>query len=183
MEQDQYPATRVLSQVLRHKPEAAGIRLDEHGWADVEELLKGMPARYPLDRETLALIVRTDEKQRYSFSEDGRRIRANQGHSVPVDVELEVAAPPAFLWHGTGAKYADAIDREGLLPQSRLYVHLSRDEETALQVGRRHGSPVLYRVDSGRMQADGIVFRLSRNGIWLVKAVPPGYLERMPGNN
>lgn len=173
---DLIKASRFLSLVLRHKPEAAGIQVDEHGWANVEQLLAGMAPRYPLTAAQLEEIVRTDEKQRYSFSEDHTRIRANQGHSIPVDVELEQLPPPAFLWHGTGEKYVPSIDVQGLLPKSRLYVHLSGDFDTAVAVGRRHGSPVVYRVASGRMQADGFAFYRSQNGVWLTKQVPPAYL-------
>lgn len=177
---DLIKASRFLSLVLRHKPEAAGIRLDEHGWADVEELLRGMAPRYPLTMDQLEEIVRTDDKQRYSFSEDKARIRANQGHSIPVDVELEQAHAPEFLWHGTGEKYTASIEARGLLPKSRLYVHLSSDEDTAVAVGSRHGRPVVYLVESGRMERDGYRFYLSRNGVWLTKAVPAIYLRRQP---
>lgn len=173
-------ASRFLSYVLRHNPQAAGICLDGHGWADVSELLRGMPPKFPLTRAQLEEIVRTDDKQRYAFSEDGTRIRANQGHSIPVDVELELLTPPQTLWHGTGEKYVASIDVRGLLPKSRLYVHLSADVDTAVRVGSRHGRPVVYRVDSGRMQADGYLFYRSRNGVWLTKQVPAEYLDRQP---
>ena len=170
-----------ISLILRHKPQVIGISLDEHGWADVQELIDGVNARggHHLDRETLEEIVRTDSKQRYSFSEDGTRIRANQGHSVPVDVELEEALPPPLLYHGTGEKYVRSIDEKGLLPRTRLYVHLSSDVETAIEVGERHGTPVVYTVDTAAMAADGYVFYLSANHVWLTKAVPPRYLSKM----
>lgn len=175
---DLIKASRFLSLVLRHKPEAAGIRLDGHGWADVEDLLVGMASRYPLTRQQLEEIVRTDDKQRYSFNEDKSRIRANQGHSIPVDVELEELTPPEYLWHGTGEKYVSSIDAQGLLPKTRLYVHLSADEETALAVGRRHGRPVVYQVASGQMARNGLVFYRSKNGVWLTGRVPPCYLHK-----
>jgi len=171
--------SKFLSMILRHKPEAIGITLDEHGWANVEELIEGMQKNRPFDRELLEEIVRTDEKQRYSFNEDGTLIRANQGHSIPVDVELPVVTPPEYLYHGTGQKYRESIDRKGLLSKSRLYVHLSGDIDTAVNVGRRHGQPVVYRVNSGRMQEDGFVFYRSVNGVWLTKAVPLEYLEKL----
>ena len=126
--------------------------------------------------EMLEEIVRTDEKQRYSFNEDKTLIRANQGHSVPVDVELEQHTPPDVLWHGTGKKYVDSIDRVGLIPKSRLYVHLSADYETAIKVGQRHGSPVVYQIDASRMSEEGYVFFRSVNGVWLIKAVPREYM-------
>lgn len=171
--------SRFLSLILRHKPETIGIRLDEHGWADVRELIAGMSKTHPIDMETLEEIVRTDNKQRYSFNEDKTLIRANQGHSIPVDVELERKSPPDILWHGTGEKYVSAIDVRGLIPKSRLYVHLSADYETAVKVGSRHGKPVVYRILAGEMEQDGYIFYQSVNGVWLIKSVPPEYMERI----
>ncbi len=171
--------SKFISLILRHKPETIGIRLDEHGWADVEELIAGIRKTRNFNREMLEEIVRTDNKQRYSFNEDGTLIRANQGHSIPVDVELKECAPPEFLWHGTGEKYVQFIERSGLIPKSRLYVHLSGDTETAEKVGRRHGEPVLFKVLSGKMQKDGYKFYLSVNGVWLTKEVPVQYLQRL----
>ena len=138
--------SRFISLILRHKPETIGIALDEHGWADVQELIRGVnrAGGHYLDMELLEEIVRTDEKQRYSFNEDHTLIRANQGHSIPVDVELEEKTPPDILWHGTGEKYVASIDAQGLSPKSRLYVHLSTDQQTARTVGSRHGKPVIY---------------------------------------
>lgn len=170
--------SKFLSLILRHKPEAIGITLDEHGWADVQKLISGIRKTRDFDREMLEEIVETDGKRRYSFNEDHTLIRANQGHSIPVDVELPVAAAPEYLYHGTGQKYEESIDRLGLIPKSRLYVHLSGDVDTAVQVGSRHGKPVVYRVASGRMEADGYVFYRSVNGVWLTKEVPAGYLEK-----
>ena len=170
--------SRCLSYVLRHKPEAIGIALDEHGWAKVTELIAGIAKTRPMDQAILEEIVRTDEKGRYSFNEDKTLIRANQGHSIPVDVELPEAEPPEYLWHGTGEKYVLSIDRTGLLPQTRLYVHLSPDAETARAVGKRHGRSVIYRVRSGQMARDGLRFYRSVNGVWLIKAVPVDYLEK-----
>ena len=112
--------SKFLSLILRHKPEAIGITLDEHGWAEVEALIEGIRKNRPFDMEMLEEIVRTDNKQRYSFNEDKTLIRANQGHSIPVDVELQEVTPPEFLWHGTGQKYVESIDCTGLIPKSRL---------------------------------------------------------------
>ena len=168
--------SKFIALVLRHKPEAAGITLDGHGWAQVDELIAGVSRRMPLTREMLEEIVRTDNKQRYSFSPDHQKIRANQGHSIPVDVELKQAVPPDTLYHGTGEKYVESILREGLLPKSRLYVHLSRDAATAEQVGRRHGKPVLFLVDAAAMVRDGYAFYLSENQVWLTREVPVRYL-------
>ena len=170
--------SKYLSLILRHKPEAAGITLDEHGWANVDELIEGVRKSRPFDMEMLEEIVRTDEKGRYSFNEDKTLIRANQGHSIPVDAELPVVAPPEILYHGTGEKYVNSIDRQGLLPRSRLYVHLSGDAETARKVGSRHGKPVIYEVLSGKMAEDGFTFYRSVNGVWLTKEVPAKYLKK-----
>ena len=170
--------SRFISMILRHKPEVIGITLDEHGWADVSELIEGVNKVHPLDMETLEEIVRTNEKQRFSFNEDKTKIRANQGHTIPVDVELEEKEPPEFLYHGTADKYVESIDCTGLEPRQRLYVHLSTDKETAAKVGQRHGKPVVYRVNSGQMAKDGYRFYLSVNGVWLTKAVPVKYLEK-----
>jgi putative RNA 2'-phosphotransferase len=126
--------------------------------------------------EMLERIVRTDEKQRYSFNEDKTLIRANHGHSIPVDVELEEKIPTEILWHGTGEKYVDSINLQGLIRKSRLYVHLSKDKETAQKVGSRHGRPVTYQVRAGRMYAGVYKFYQSVNGVWLTEHVPPEYL-------
>ena len=168
--------SRFMSLILRHKPETIGISLDEHGWADVGELIAGIAKTHEFNMDILEEIVRTDEKQRYSFNEDKTLIRANQGHSIPVDVELDEAEPPAELWHGTGEKYVTSIDGQGLIPKSRLYVHLSKDRDTPVKVGRRHGKPVLYIVKAGEMHRDGYQFYLSKNGVWLTKKVPVKYL-------
>ena len=170
--------SKFMSLILRHKPEAIGISLDEHGWADVDELIAGISRTHELNKDILEEIVRTDDKQRYSFNEDKTLIRANQGHSIPVDVELDEVKPPEELWHGTGEKYVLSIDRQGLLPKSRLYVHLSKDEETAVKVGKRHGKPILYIVKAGKMYRDGYKFYLSKNGVWLTKGVPVKYLTK-----
>ena len=172
--------SRYMCLILRHHPEVIGITLDEHGWADVEELIAGIAEKKNknFNREMLEEIVRTDDKQRYAFSEDRTKIRANQGHSIPVDVELEKKEPPEILYHGTGEKYVESIGATGLISKNRLYVHLSGDVETAENVGKRHGAPVIYRVHSGRMHRDGYEFFLSRNGVWLTKRVPVEYLEK-----
>ena len=170
--------SKYMSLILRHKPEVIGIQLDEHGWANVDELIEGISRTNEFSMEILEEIVRTDEKQRYSFNEDKTLIRANQGHSIPVDVELEEAKPPEKLWHGSAVKFEASIDGQGLIPKSRLYVHLSKDKETALKVGQRHGKPVIYIVKAGAMYEAGYKFYLSKNGVWLTKEVPAEYLEK-----
>jgi len=168
--------SKFIALILRHKPETIGITLDEHGWADVGELISGIAKQQPFDMEALEKIVATDEKQRYSFNEDKTLIRANQGHSIPVDVELEEKEPPGILYHGTGEKYKASIEETGLIPKSRLYVHLSPDKETALKVGQRHGRPVVFAVNCAEMHKDGYKFYISTNGVWLTKSVPAKYL-------
>lgn len=167
-----------ISLILRHKPDAAGIELDEHGWANVEELIEGTKSSgRKIDMDILEEIVASDEKGRYSFNEDKSLIRANQGHSVPVDVELREQEPPEFLYHGTAERFLENIQTEGLKPMSRLYVHLSEDIETATKVGKRHGEPVILQVYSGEMFKEGNKFYLSANGVWLTKFVPAKYLD------
>ena len=169
--------SKFISLILRHKPETIGISLDEHGWANVDELIAGISKTHPIDMAILEQIVAEDEKQRYSFNEDKTLIRANQGHSIPVDVELEEKQPPEILFHGTGEKFVSSINEQGLIPKSRLYVHLSKDEETAVKVGQRHGKPAIYKVKSGDMYRDGFKFFCSVNGVWLTKSVPVKYLS------
>lgn len=169
---------KFIALILRHKPEVIGIHLDEHGWANVDELIAGIAKTQEFNLEMLEEIVRTDNKQRYSFNDDKTKIRANQGHSIPVDVELTQKTPPDVLWHGTGEKYVSSIEAEGLMPKTRLYVHLSSDPDTAIKVGSRHGKPVVYEVAAKEMQADGYIFFQSVNGVWLTKQVPAKYLRR-----
>ncbi len=171
--------SKFISLILRHKPETIGISLDEHGWASVSELIEGISKKQYIDMAMLEKIVATDSKQRYSFNEDKTLIRANQGHSIPVDVELPVKKPPVILYHGTGEKYVSSIDEQGLIPKSRLYVHLSGDESTAKVVGSRHGKPVIYEIHASQMYNDGYVFYQSVNGVWLTKSVPVKYMKKM----
>lgn len=170
--------SKYIALILRHKPEVIGITLDEHGWANVDELVKGINREYAFTMDDLEKIVSTDSKQRYSFNENKSLIRANQGHSIPVDVELEEKVPPEILWHVTGVKYVDSIDQKGLIPKSRLYVHLSSDIDTATKVGSRHGKPIVYVVDTKSMYNDGYKFYLSVNNVWLTKSVPVKYLSK-----
>ena len=170
--------SKLISLILRHKPERINIMLDKHGWAKVYELVDGVAVNYPgFNIDILEEIVRTDEKQRYSFNEDHTLIRANQGHSIPVDVELEQVEPPEYLYHGTGIKYMDSIWASGLVPKSRLYVHLSGDVETAKNVGERHGKPLVFRIRSKAMHDRGFIFYKSKNGVWLTERVPMVFME------
>ena len=169
--------SKLISLVLRHHPENLGLTLDSHGWAETSALIEAINAIQPFDMQQLEAIVRTDNKQRYAFSPDRTRIRASQGHSIPVDLELTPQKPPAVLWHGTGESFVDAIMREGLKPMGRQYVHLSADPDTAVKVGKRHGRPVVFAVDAARMSGDGLLFYRSENGVWLADAVPVQYLK------
>ena len=170
--------SKFLSLILRHKPEAIGIKLDKHGWANVDELIKKMSKEKYVDKDILECIVEHDAKQRYSFNEDKTMIRANQGHSVKVDVELEEKEPPEILYHGTATKFVKGIEKEGLKHQNRLYVHLSKDIDTATKVGLRHGELVIYEVKAKEMFNDGFKFFISANGVWLTDHVPIKYLRR-----
>ncbi len=173
--------SKFISLVLRHHPEAAGITIEEHGWADVEALLAGLKRTgRTIDRELLEKIVAEDEKKRYSFDASGTRIRANQGHSIQVNLELTPIEPPEFLYHGTAFRFIGSILREGLKPMGRQYVHLSRDIETAKKVGARHGVPVILKVYSGKMYREGEHFYQSENGVWLVAKVEHKFLEKIP---
>lgn len=169
--------SQFISLILRHKPETIGIKLDKHGYAQVSELVAGVKHKYPeFNKDILVQIVETDEKQRYSFKDNGKLIRANQGHSIPVDLELKAQKPPELLFHGTSTKYLDSILKEGLIPKSRQYVHLSKDVDTAHTVGLRHGAcTVILVVSAEQMYKDGYKFYLSDNGVWLTDTVPTKY--------
>lgn len=170
-------ASKFLSLVLRHRPERIGITLDSAGWGAVDELLAAAGrSGFKLDRATLERVVAENDKRRFAFSADGQSIRASQGHSVGVDLGLTPRTPPDVLFHGTATRFMDSIRREGLKPGSRTHVHLSADEATAQAVGRRHGSPVVLRVEAGAMHRDGHEFHRSENGVWLAQAVPARYL-------
>ena len=170
--------SRFIARALRHHPETIGIKLDKHGWADVEALLNGCKAHgHDIDRAGLERIVELNDKKRFAFSEDGQRIRALQGHSIPVDVGLRKAIPPMKLFHGTIEQNEKSIWHKGLLPMKRLYVHLSPDKETAYKVGsRRKGRVIIYEVNTDAMLRDGLDFFRSENGVWLTRAVSPKYL-------
>ena len=177
---DYIKTSKYLALVLRHKPEKIGLTLDEHGWADVDELIeKTVRSGRELDRESLEYIVRTNDKKRYAFNEDHTKIRASQGHTIPVDVELEETVPPDVLYHGTAESSLPSIMDKGLLKMKRLYVHLSKDVSTAIKVGQRHGKPVVLLIDSARMYKDGYKFYLSANSVWLTEHVPAEYLQKL----
>ncbi|NTF17294.1 RNA 2'-phosphotransferase [Agrobacterium rubi] len=169
---------RTLTYVLRHAPEEIGIVLDAAGWTAVDKLLTALrKAGYDADMDKLRAIVAADSKQRFTLSDDERRIRAAQGHSVKVSLGVAAVTPPDVLLHGTAATNLDSIFATGLNPGSRQQVHLSSDVETALKVGGRHGRPVVLKVDAAAMQADGFSFFRADNGVWLTDSVPAKYLS------
>ena len=172
--------SKFLSTHLRHRPKRLGLRLADGGWVDVDALLTGCAKRgFPLSRAELVEVVARNDKQRFSFDPSGTRIRANQGHSVTVDLQLEPANPPAVLYHGTGQGAIGAILKQGLRKMRRHHVHLSADAATATRVGARHGRPVVFAVDVPAMVAAGFTFYRSANGVWLVDHVPPEYLREL----
>ena len=171
-------ASKLLSLILRHEPERVGLKLDEAGWVGVDELLKAVNRHGdPLTLEQLNHVVATNSKKCFAFSEDGRRIRANQGHSVDVDLQYPPQTPPEILYHGTASRFLDGIRKDGLKKMDRHDVHLSAETKVTLQVGGRHGKPVLLTIRAGDMHRAGHVFRCSANGVWLVDSVPPEFIE------
>ena len=164
--------SRRLSYILRHCPESIGLELDDHGYGDVQKILDALN----ITLTQLDTIVREDEKQRYSYNVDHTRIRANQGHSIPVNADLKEVQPPDILYHGTATRFVSSILEEGILSQTRLYVHLSQDKETATKVGSRHGEPYVFIIDTKQMYKDGYKFFLSENNIYLTKIIPTKYL-------
>ena len=172
--------SKFFSLILRHQPETIGISLDENGWVDVDELLsKAAQHGKSISRSLLERVVRENDKQRFALSEDGLRIRANQGHSVQVDLELKPQTPPAELFHGTVPRFLDSIREQGLVAGARQHVHLSVDRETATKVGTRRGKPVILVIDAQQMHEDGHKFYLSENKVWLADEVPANYIKPM----
>lgn len=170
--------SKYLSKHLRHSPEQIGLQLAPGGWVAVDELLAACKQHsFPINRSELNQVVATSDKQRFSFDSTGSLIRANQGHSVEVDLQLEPAIPPDVLYHGTGHGSVEAILREGLRKMSRHHVHLSTEISTAKKVGERHGRPVVFAVNAAAMSSEDYTFYCSENGVWLVDRVPPEYLQ------
>lgn len=170
-------ASRLLTFALRHDPSALSLTLDGQGYADVEGVLRGLAARgKAVSRKDLDRLVATSDKQRFAFSEDGTRIRASQGHSVPVELGYAPAEPPAVLYHGTATRFLESIRKVGIVRGQRHHVHLSATADVAVKVGGRHGTAVVIKVDAARMQADGHTFYQSANGVWLADHVPVTYL-------
>lgn len=176
-EREQRKISKFLSLILRHKPEIAGITLDRQGWADTQELLAKTPSKgFRISLEQLKEVVKNNDKKRFAFSEDFSRIRASQGHSIPIDLDLQQVEPPDILYHGTAVSNLPSIREQGIHKRSRQYVHLSVDIPSAIKVGSRHGKPVALEIRAGEMHKQGNSFFLSENGIWLTEQIPPEFI-------
>jgi putative RNA 2'-phosphotransferase len=182
---DHIKTSKFLSLVLRHAPETIHVNMDKNGWVDIQELIANanMYKNLHLTIDIIKKAVETNDKQRFIISDDGKRIRASQGHSIEVDLELENRAPPDVLYHGTAIRFLDSIMKDGLKPMRRQYVHLSRTEEIAITVGRRHGEPIVLYIDAKTMYEAGYKFYLSENKVWLVDKVPIKHIKIKEGSS
>ncbi|MCM8531968.1 MAG: RNA 2'-phosphotransferase [Lentisphaeraceae bacterium] len=170
--------SKFMSLVLRHKPQEIGLELDEQGWAEVDQLLSKMQERgKKIDRALIEEIVANNDKKRFAFSEDGKKIRASQGHSLKLDLGLEEKEPPAMLYHGTATRNLSIIQSEGLKKMKRHHVHLSSETKTAMNVGSRYGKPVILKVNAGEMYRQGLKFYQSANGVWLTDFISVDYID------
>lgn len=170
--------SKYLSKYLRHSPEDIGLNLDENGWVNIDELLKASQKHnFPILREELQEVVKNNDKKRFSFNENNTYIRANQGHSIKIDLGLKPLIPPDILYHGTVDKFLNSIQQEGLKKMSRHHVHLSENIETAKKIGRRRGKPIILKINALKMHEVGYQFYCSDNGVWLVDSVPPDFFE------
>lgn len=171
--------SKFLSLILRHQPETIGLKLDENGWADVEELrVKSAKKGRNFSLEELDEVVETNNKKRFAFNEDKTKIRASQGHSINIDLALKAVQPPDFLYHGTAEANISSILEKGIEKRNRQHVHLSADKETATKVGARHGKPTILTIRTGKMYEEGIAFYQSANGVWLTEFVDPKYISK-----
>ncbi|KFF28337.1 RNA 2'-phosphotransferase [Chryseobacterium vrystaatense] len=171
--------SKFLSLILRHQPETIQLKLDENGWAEVNELItKSAKGRMHFTFEELEEVVETNNKKRFAFNEDKTKIRASQGHSIDVDLALNTVQPPDFLYHGTAETNISSILEKGIEKRSRQHVHLSADKETATKVGMRHGKPIILTIRTGDMHNDGILFYLSANNVWLTDFVEAKYISK-----
>ncbi|KZK78372.1 RNA 2'-phosphotransferase [Pseudovibrio sp. W64] len=175
---DAVAASKYLSFILRHKPEEIGLQLDPEGWANINELIERAKPQVELTFEMIEQVVIESDKQRFKLSDDKIHIRANQVHSVKVDLKLIPVTPPGVLYHGTAEQNWDSIMKQGLKAQSRHHVHLSQDRATAIKVGQRHGKPIVLLIDSERMHHSGVQFYQSDNGVWLTDVVIPEFISR-----
>jgi putative RNA 2'-phosphotransferase len=171
--------SKFLSLILRHSPETIHLSMDTNGWVNIHELIVNANKykNIHLTVDLIKTIVANNDKQRFIISEDGKKIRANQGHSITVNLELESKIPPDILYHGTASRFLDSIMKNGLKPMSRQYVHLSQTEEVAITVGKRHGEPIILHIDAKKMNEEGHKFYLSENKVWLADGVPAKYIK------
>jgi putative RNA 2'-phosphotransferase len=169
--------SKYLSFILRHQPDSIGLELSDEGWADINEII-GETKKFKLTKALINTVVETNDKKRFLISEDGSKIKANQGHSVKVNLELEAVTPPNILLHGTAERFLESIFTQGLTKQRRHHVHLSETQKTAISVGARYGKPVLFKVDAKQMHIDGYEFFKTANNVWLVDCVPVKYLDK-----
>ena len=172
---DRVKISKFLSLVLRHKPEEIDLALDKNGWANVSDIID-KSKQLNIDFNTIKKIVDTSEKKRFQLSEDQSKIRANQGHSVPVDLDLQEVDPPEILYHGTATRSIESIKKHGLCSQERNHVHLSDDIKTAMEVGKRYGKPIILKINAIEMYKQGMQFYLSENGVWLTNNVPVKFI-------
>jgi putative RNA 2'-phosphotransferase len=181
----QVKISKFLSLVLRHAPETIHVTMDKNGWADIQELIDNANKyrNLHLTVDIIKKVVETNDKQRFILSDDEKRIRANQGHSITVDLELESRTPPDVLYHGTAVRFLDSIKKDGLKSMGRQYVHLSRTEEIAITVGKRHGEPIVLYIDAKTMHEEGYKFYLSENKVWLVDKAPIKYIKIKNGSS
>lgn len=173
----QITLSKTLSYWLRHKPEKIGLTLEKDGWVDVSELIEKAKSEIYITLDDLKQVVTDNDKQRFSFSEDMKNIRCNQGHTTEVDIKFKKVVPPVVLYHGTVDKFLDSIKKQGLTKQKRHHVHLSKDKEVATNVGSRRGKPVVLEIDCKAMLADGHEFFISDNGVYLTDSVPFKYIK------
>lgn len=166
--------SKYLSYILRHNPQSIALQLDNQGWANIDELIK-KTTEFRLTKDLIIQITKDSPKQRFIIKQN--KIRANQGHSINIDLGLEASTPPNYLYHGTATRFLDSIKKEGLISKERQHVHLSSDIQTAKEVGIRHGKPVILQIASSSMEKAGYLFYLSDNGVWLVKSVPTEFIE------
>ncbi len=172
--------SKYLSLLLRHRPDILGLNMDENGWVNVDELIFKMQSHGTnIDKVSLEKIVKNSDKQRFAFNEDKSNIRANQGHSIEIDLNLTIQIPPKILYHGTAKRFLESIFKLGLQRQTRQHVHLSLNIDTALKVGIRHGEPAILEVSALKMHEAGFSFFKSKNGVWLTKEVLIQYLKEI----
>lgn len=171
--------SKYVSYILRHNPDEIGVQLNEQGWTDVQNFIEKSQSKYKFDLDDLQQVVKNNNKKRFEFSNDGKNIRAQQGHTVEVDLKLPNVEPPKELYHGTATRFLDSIKKEGLKPMSRHDVHLSFNKTTAEKVGERHGKVIVLIIDTEKMYQDGFNFQCTANNVWLTQAVPTKYIKNI----